>query len=165
MHWQEVCEHPLFQDIPFKVETNRWGQVVMSPATNRHGLYQARLIRWLAQLLPDGEPLAECSIQTPDGVKVADVVWGSSAFFIRNGLANPYLEAPEIVIEILSPSNTSGEMNEKKRLYFAGGAQEFWLCAANGQLRFFSQDDELVCSQLAPEFPQSINASTGSSLM
>ena len=32
----------------------------------------------------------------------------------RHGIANPYPEAPEIVIEILSPSNTLAEMEEKK---------------------------------------------------
>ncbi len=26
MQWQEICNNPLFRDIPFKVETNRWEQ-------------------------------------------------------------------------------------------------------------------------------------------
>jgi hypothetical protein len=39
MHWREVCGHLLFQDIPFKVETNRWGQVIMIPVINRCGFY------------------------------------------------------------------------------------------------------------------------------
>lgn len=69
MNWQEICDNPLFQNLPFKLETNRWGQIVMSPATNQHGLYQARMIRWLAKLLEGGEPLVECSIQTAEGVK------------------------------------------------------------------------------------------------
>ena len=156
MHWQEICDNPLFRDLPFKLETNRWGQIVMSPATNQHGLYQARIIRWLAKLLDGGEPLAECGIQTAEGVKVADVAWGSVAFFKRNQRANPYREAPEIVVEILSPSNTVEEMNEKKALYFDEGAQEFWLCDANGALRFFDRKGELVTSRLASLFPASI---------
>lgn len=106
MQWQEICDNPLFQNIPFKIETNRWKQIVMSPADNQHGLYQARIILWLAKLLDDGEPQVECSVQTTDGVKVADVAWGSTEFFTRNQRANPYQVAPEIVVEILSPSNT-----------------------------------------------------------
>jgi Uma2 family endonuclease len=90
----------------------------MSPATNQHGLYQARIVRWLSTLLTGGEPLVECGIQTAEGVKVADVAWGSTAFFKRNCRANPYQEAPEIVVEILSPSNTTEEMNEKKAVVF-----------------------------------------------
>ncbi|MEI2772349.1 MAG: Uma2 family endonuclease [Candidatus Competibacter sp.] len=156
MHWQEICDSPLFRDMPFKLETNRWGQIVMSPATNQHGLYQARIIRWLAKLLDGGEPLAECSVQTTEGVKVADVAWGSVAFFKRNQRANPYLEAPEILVEIVSPSNTIEEMNLKKELYFACGAQEFWLCDASGNLRFFDRESELAASRLTPRFPASI---------
>ncbi|MFZ1641170.1 MAG: Uma2 family endonuclease [Candidatus Contendobacter sp.] len=95
------------------------------------------MIRWLAKLLNGGEPLVECGIQTAEGVKVADVAWGSTAFFKRNQPANPYLEAPEIVVEILSPSNTAEEMREKQALYFERGAWEFWLCDQTGGTVFF----------------------------
>ena len=40
MNWQAICDNPLFQDMPFKFETNRWGKIEMSPATNRHGFFQ-----------------------------------------------------------------------------------------------------------------------------
>jgi len=35
--------------------------------------------------------------------------------------------APNLVIEILSPSNTAIEMNRKKNLYQKAGVQEFWI--------------------------------------
>ena len=35
--------------------------------------------------------------------------------------------APEWVIEILSPSNTANEMNEKERLCLSSGCKEFWV--------------------------------------
>jgi Uma2 family endonuclease len=158
MQWQQICDNPLFRDMPFKFETNCRGQIVMSPATNQHGLYQARIVRWLSTLLTGGEPLVECGIQTAEGVKVADVAWGSTAFFKRNCRANPYQEAPEIVVEILSPSNTTEEMNEKKQLYFAIGAQEFWQCDSTGNLDFFNRDGVLSASRLAPLFPVSIES-------
>jgi hypothetical protein len=41
MNWQEVCAHPALQHLPFKLETNRWGQIVMSPASNRHSWRQS----------------------------------------------------------------------------------------------------------------------------
>lgn len=44
INWQEICEHPVFRDIPFKAETNQWGKIEMSPAMNEHGLYQALII-------------------------------------------------------------------------------------------------------------------------
>ena len=76
MDWQEVCDNPLFNDLPFKVETNRWGHIEMTPASNGQGLYQARIIEWFAKLDTQGHALAECSVQTSQGVKVADVAWG-----------------------------------------------------------------------------------------
>lgn len=153
MDWQEVCDHPLLKDLPFKLETDRWGHIVMSPATNRHSWLQGEILALLRQLQADGRVLPECSIQTAEGVKVADVAWGSAGFFARHGFANPYPESPEIVVEVLSPSNSLAEMEEKKRLYFACGAQEFWLCGEEGGLRFYSPVAELAHSQLAPGFP------------
>jgi Uma2 family endonuclease len=84
------------------------------------------------------------------------VAWGSYQFFQRNKRANPYQQAPEIVIEILSPSNTRAEMEEKKSLYFEQGAQEMWLCDKNGEMLFFSKIRELVTSTIVVNFPTQI---------
>ncbi len=153
MTWQAICDNPLFRDLPFKLETNRWGKIVMSPASNRHSLCRGFIIELLDPLLVDGQVILGCSIQTADGVKVADVAWASADFLRRHGVANPYPEAPEIVIEILSPSNTLAEMEEKKELYFARGAREFWICKEDGAMRFYNNHAQLTASALAPGFP------------
>ena len=153
MQWQEICDNPLFRDMPFKFETNRWGKIVMSPASNRHSLCRSFITRLLGPSLADGEVMLGCSIQTADGVKVADVAWASADSLRRHGVANPYPEAPEIVIEILSPSNTLAEMQEKKELYFARGAQEFWICQEDGAMQFYNNHARLESSQLALDFP------------
>jgi len=156
MNWQELCDSKAFIDLPFKVETNQWGKIEMSPASNEHGLYQVLIIEWLIRLAQQGKPLAECSIQTTQGVKVADVAWASYDFFRRNKLQNPYPQSPEVIIEILSPSNSRAEMNKKKRLYFAKGAQEFWLCDKDGKLLFFNPQGQMPESQIIQGFPQRI---------
>jgi Uma2 family endonuclease len=153
MNWQEICDHPILREIPFKIETNKWGKIEMSPASNEHGLYQVLIIEFLLKLCKGGRPISECSIQTSEGVKVADVGWGSFSFFKRNKRCNPYFESPEIVIEILSPSNTIQEMSEKKLLYFEKGAKEFWLCEKDGKMRFFNHQKELMKSEMVEEFP------------
>ncbi len=156
MNWQKLCENPIFKNIPFKIETNKWGKIEMSPASNEHGLYQALIIKWLSELTDQGQAISECSIQTAEGVKVADVAWGSYKFFRKNKRANPYLESPEIVIEILSPSNTRQEMIEKKELYFARGAQEFWLCGKLGVIEFYNNHKKLGQSDIIAQFPKKI---------
>ena len=153
IHWQAICDNPSFRDLPYQFETNRWGKIVMSPATNRHSRYQGLITRLLDRLLADGEAIPECSIETADGVKVADVAWASADFLRRYGVVNPYPEAPEIIVEILSPSNTLAEMEEKKELYFARGAQEVWLCEEDGLMRFYNNHARLEASALAPDFP------------
>ena len=35
--WKQMLADPLLQDIPYKVETTRGGQILMSPASNWHG--------------------------------------------------------------------------------------------------------------------------------
>jgi Uma2 family endonuclease len=37
--------------------------------------------------------------------------------------------APELVVEILSPSNTAIEMDRKFSLYLQAGVQEYWIAA------------------------------------
>lgn len=157
MNWQEICDTRVLHDIPFKIETNRWGKIEMSPASNEHGLYQSLLIKWLFQLSNQGCPISECSVQTRQGVKVADVAWGGYDFFKKNKRLNPYLQSPEIMIEIISPSNTQMEMDEKGQLYFAQDAKEFWLCDHNGIMSFFDADKKLSQSTLIPNFPMQIS--------
>jgi Uma2 family endonuclease len=156
MNWQEICDNPAFNDLPFKFETNEWGKIEMCPASNEHSLYQMLIIEWLIRLTQTGKPLPECSIQTSKGVKVADVAWASFDFFKRNKRSNPYLESPEVVIEIISPSNSRAEMELKKQLYFAQGAQEFWLCDKDGTILFFNPQQQCVSSAIISDFPPQI---------
>lgn len=43
MTWEEVCADPSLQDLPYKIELNRWGKIVMGPASRHHGIYQAEI--------------------------------------------------------------------------------------------------------------------------
>ena len=81
MKWSEVIEDKTLQDLPYKIELNEWGNIVMTPASNRHGFIQARIATELNQQGDSGEAFVESSIETSKGVKVADVIWGSSRFF------------------------------------------------------------------------------------
>ena len=156
MKWQDVLEHPSLQDLPFKIELNEWGQIVMSPASNKHGFYQVELATRLKQALPAGHVITECSIDTPKGTKVADLAWASDAFLERYSFETPYTRAPEICVEIRSPSNTTAEMDEKIMLYLAKGAQEVWIGDLEGRLTFHGNEGELERSNLAPRFPSQI---------
>ena len=64
--------------------------------------------------------------QPEHDLRVADVAWLSRKRLGRT-LQGDVLGAPEIVVEVLSPSNTSSEMLDKKHLCFNSGCEEFWI--------------------------------------
>ncbi len=152
--WDKLVADPELAKLPYRVETDQHGQMIMSPPpAPSHGNKQSRLSRLLGNLLTEGQTICECPISTRLGVKAADVAWCSDEVWRESEGKSCLLRAPEICIEILSPSNTKSEIEEKKSLYFEGGAREFWLCDEAGSMRFFSPGGQLPASALAPEFP------------
>lgn len=156
MTWAEVCADRSLHDLPYKIETNRYGQIVMSPARIHHGAYQGAIASLLARLLPDGVPITEMAIETPEGAKVPDVAWCSKGLFLKIQDQVSTAIAPEICVEVWSWSNTHEEMAEKRRLYFNAGAGEFWMCSEQGAMTFFSSHGELDGSKMCPAFPRKI---------
>jgi len=127
------------------------------PPAFRHSRRQARIAAVLTQLLPEGVVFTECPISTADGVKAADVAW--LAHERRETDEEPVLftRAPEICIEILSPSNILSEIDEKRALYFDAGATEVWVCGLDGAMSFFSAPHRQVpASSICPVFPAGI---------
>ncbi len=156
MEWSEVIENETLQDLPFKIELNEWGNIVMSPTSNNHSLIQGVIMGVLHQLKKEGHVFPECSVQTSKGVKVADVAWVSANFLSTNGVETPYSVAPELCIEVVSPSNSDAEMAQKRDLYFAKGAKEVWTCSLEGHVTFFNHYGESETSQLFPNFPSTV---------
>ena len=157
MQWQDVCKHPSLQNLPFKIELNEYGNIVMSPVKIAHSAFQGEIVFMLGTLLKDGRTLTECAIATPKGTKVADVAWASLAVFKQIHHETECSIAPEICVEVISTSNSTTEMDEKKLLYFEAGAKEFWLCDKQGRMRFFNPEKgRLTASELVPQFPRKI---------
>jgi Uma2 family endonuclease len=138
MEWSEVIDNPLLKDLPFKIELNRFGKLLMSPASNKHGLMQGKLSRLVGNKHPSGQIITECSVQTPEGTKVADVAWASDAFIEQWGTVTPFPRAPELCVEIVSPSNSREEMQIKTALYLEAGAEEVWIVYIDSHLEIFT---------------------------
>lgn len=47
--WEEVCADPNLEDLPYKIETNEWGQIVMSPRWLKQGACGAAMGGFLHQ--------------------------------------------------------------------------------------------------------------------
>jgi Uma2 family endonuclease len=157
--WRRLLNDRSLDDVPYRIETDRFGKVLMTPAKNWHALLQYEVLDRLRAMIPDGKLLTECAIGTADGVKVPDVAWLSAGFLARIKEVDPMLEAPEICVEIVSKGNSKREMDLKRRLYFDAGAKEFWLCNKKGRMRFFTPEGEVEQSRLFPSFPKVVPTS------
>jgi Uma2 family endonuclease len=109
----------------------RHGEVVsMTRPKYRHYKIQRRLRRLLEDLAPvDGLVDTELAYRPIEEHElwVADVAYVSAE---RESRISPesYLEgAPDLVIEVVSPSNSALEMSEKEQLCLENGAKEFWV--------------------------------------
>ncbi len=149
MEWTDVINDPTLQNLPFKIELNKFGKLLMSPASNKHGMAQGKLSRFVGNKYPEGEVITECSIQTSDGVKVADVVWASGAFIAEWGTTTPFPRAPELCVEIVSPSNSREEMQIKTALYLEAGAQEVWIVYMDSHMEIFNVDGQVEHSEFS----------------
>jgi Uma2 family endonuclease len=145
--WAEVVADRTLRDLPYKVELNAWGKLELSPASNRCGLIQARVGAELSWQLPAGAPIARCSVLTQIGVRVPDVAWASVQFLDLHGEVTPFPRAPEICVEIVSPSNSGDEIEAKTAAYLAAGALEVWTVSEEGAIRYFDVQGERKASR------------------
>jgi Uma2 family endonuclease len=147
--FRELCEDPRFANLPGKVELDAWGRIIMSPANNQHGFVQARLAALLMQAL-GGAALVEASISTDPDLRVADVAWASDEFMHGHGRETPFMIAPEICIEVASPSNSAKELQDKVAAYLAVGANEAWVVYPQTQrIEFFGPAGRLARTAFA----------------
>lgn len=154
--WAELLADRELAKIEGRIETDRHGHIIMSPPpAPSHGSFQLEIGHLLRTLLPHGRALTECPISTADGVKAADVAWASPACMAELADQVCFPRAPEICVEVLSPSNTKPEIQEKMRLYFDAGAQEVWWCATSGEMSFYisGRTSAAKTSKLCPQFP------------
>lgn len=157
--WAELVADQSLARLPGRIETDRYGHIIMSPpASHSHGGQQSDLAFLLKTNLPHGRTMVECPISTADGIKVADVAWMSPARLESAKKDVCLTIAPEICVEVLSPSNTKREIAEKTALYFEAGAREVWLCSPRGRITFLPAPDEPAspASRICPQFPRQI---------
>jgi len=158
--WYQLCADPSLQRLPYRIETNCYGHTVLLPPPGfTHSNLQLEIGHLLKILMSGGRALTECAVLTSDGVKGADVAYISESR-IKRGLKNDVLTiAPEICVEVMSPGNTRQEMENKRELYFAAGAEEVWFCDPKGALHFFLKGSEASAakaSALCPSMPKRV---------
>jgi len=109
----------------------RWGQVVtLTRPKMRHSRLQYRLVELLR---PKAEAQGIVAAEVPFralpeyDLRAVDVAFVSQSRWDSADADDNLRGSPELVIEVLSPSNTKAEIREKAALYLSTGAREFWV--------------------------------------
>ena len=113
------------------IQELHWGQVVtLTFPKKRHTRIQNRLLDLLRARAGDrGLVAVELPFRAvPEyDLRAADVAFVSSERWDATPEDDNLHGAPELVIEVLSPSNTLAEIREKAALCLANGSEEFWV--------------------------------------
>jgi Uma2 family endonuclease len=115
---------------PFYYELHN-GEIVQvpRPELKHHVLQERQLELFRAASAGVGHVSMELAFRAlPEyEFRVADVAYVSQERWEKIDLEDYFRGAPDLVVEVLSPSNTAAEMSKKKRLCLENGCREFWV--------------------------------------
>ena len=162
MNREEYC-HIADSDDGYVSELVR-GMVVRDPGIAwEHGHLQGKLFRYLDEWMERfgrGMVSVDCGCilaEDPDTVRFPDV-----AVLLRQSARNWLHGAPDVAIEVLSPSNTPQGVREKTQDYFDAGALRVWIVdpkartvviqRTDGASTLFEDTDRLEDPEVLPGF-------------
>ena len=134
------------------------GEVIsVPPPILRHWRIERRLMLHLQNAFGDaGEVGMEAGFRTPGGrnYRIADVAFVTKARLAASS-DDGYLEsAPELVVEVLSPSNSASEMLDREQLCLENGTLEFWVVdPTRRQVRVSKQEGRPRSYKAGDEIP------------
>ncbi|HEX8296975.1 MAG TPA: Uma2 family endonuclease [Chthoniobacteraceae bacterium] len=108
------------------------GDLYMSPSPRR---YHQKLVHQLAHILQtylDENPLGELYPAPSDVLFTEDTILNPDLYFVRNERRSILTEqgaegAPDLVVEILSPSTAKLDLGRKREIYASSGVREMWI--------------------------------------
>ncbi len=136
--WQQLAQD---EQSPDHYELTEYGELVLSPKpTNRHQVICAKIILQLStQLGPEAVP--EAAVLTHDaGIRVPDVVWMPEKKWDIVMTTDGLLEAPDLVVEVLSPGNRKPEIDHKIHGYLHSGVKEVIVVGLTGTIEYIHAD-------------------------
>ena len=136
--WQQLAQD---EQTPDHYELTEYGELVLSPKpTNRHQRLCTQIaIQLQAQL--KGEAAVEPAVfTTTAGIRVPDVVWMPESKWEGADPTHDVLEAPDLVVEVLSPGNRKPEMDHKIHGYLHSGVQEVIVIGLTGTIEYVRPD-------------------------
>ncbi len=136
--WAELAQDNQLSDW---YELTEHGELIMSPKpSNRHQLLCTQIALQLQAQL-GGQAGVEVAVLTSiAGIRVPDVVWMPEENWQVVTTKQDLLQAPDLVVEVLSPGNRQTEINHKIQADLASGIQEVLVVGLTGTMEFHRQD-------------------------
>jgi len=135
--WAELAQD---EHSPDHYELTEYGELVLSPrAETNHQRLSAIIAGQLSQQLGGEAPCAVAVLTTTAGLRVPDVVWMPQTRWDQLP-RNAVLQAPELVVEVLSPGNRKPEMQHKIQGYLGSGVKEVVVIGLTGTIEYIRPD-------------------------
>jgi len=152
-----------------RCELVRGELIMMSPGKGRHGAVCARITKALANYVDAndlgivfGSSAGYVIARDPDTVRESDISFLCKAR-LRDQDFDAFLEgAPDLAVEVLSPSNTIAEMREKIDDYLGAGCRVVWIVdplrrsvvvyRREADPAILSEEDTLSAEEVLPGF-------------
>jgi Uma2 family endonuclease len=165
-----VAEFELLRDESSRHELDEGELIVTPPPMYRHGQIQARLARLLGNFVEEhtlGEVVTECGFRlSEDTVRGPDVVFNRRERLDQVDYDHYSRFAPDLVIEILSPSDAR-QFNRKIGQYLKAGTHTIWVLDPDSEtvsvyqkdgVRMLGPADTIEAPELLPGFSTSVRA-------
>ena len=161
---EEFCSLPE-DDGPVYHELRHGELVAVTRAKFKRQMIQSRLRRLLEPLAPPAA-LVECAVAfraLPQyELRVADVAYLAPERCAKVDPEDYIQGAPDLVVEVLSPSNTASEIYDKEKLCLNNGAKESWVVDPDRrQVKVSTPDGRTITWQSGQEIPLLFLSGTG----
>jgi Uma2 family endonuclease len=141
----------------YRYELHHGELVKVAPPENRHFLIQQMLRDLLDQAAAGaGRAYTEVGFRPlPEHeYLIADVAYLSYELLAKYGDQEYFQGVPELVIEVLSPSNTPKQIADKRTLCLSNGGLEFWVVDGDQhQVEVSTPDGRIVTYKSGQEIP------------
>ena len=156
----ELIRGVLCQTLP---SSGEHGEIVVNLVTELGNFVKPRRLGRLAA--SDSGVLLE---RSPDTVREPDIVFYSAEKIpLGVRVTGYYEEVPDLVVEVVSPSNSVREVNDKARMWVSYGTRLVWVLhpnrhsvdvhTPNGAVVTLSNDDPLTGGDVLPGFECSLS--------
>lgn len=125
------------------------------PALN-HMFAQKRLQTLLDSASETGSAYVEVGLRMEPEYeyRIADVAWSPREHWAGVDPNGKFMGVPELVIEILSPSNTAAQLLDREQLSLDNGAREFWVVSIERrQVKVTSRDGRVATYRAGQQIP------------